>query len=608
VFLITLDDVWFPFPGTLVPQYVCATRAAGTKFCWAINLTGNPVTSISLSTNADIDGDGINNNADNCYIDVNASQLDNDNDDQGDVCDTDDDNDGVLDTSDSFPLDATRSAGNSNILFTRNGDSASDWLGYAVSGAGDVNGDGYPDVIVGAYGDDNNGAGSGSARIYSGLDSSILYTFNGDSAGDELGISVSGAGDVNSDGYADVILGAYGDDNTAGNAGSARVFSGINGNILYTFNGDSGGDFFGYSVDGAGDVNNDGYADIIVGAYGDDNIVTDTGSARVFSGSDGSVLYTFIGDEANDHFGLSVGSAGDINNDGYADVIVGANQAKNTSVITGSARVFSGMDGSVLYTFYGDNSVDYFGGSVGHAGDVNNDGYDDVIVGANGDDNNGNRSGSARVFSGANGDILYTFNGDHAEDYFGQSVAGAGDVDKDGYDDVMVGAYRDDNNGNGSGSARVLSGIDGSILYTLNGDSTTDSFGVSVSGAGDVNADGYADVIVGAYEDDNNGSSSGSARVFSGRGLWTNLDGDSQNDAVDTDDDNDGVLDINDFYPLDTDNDGINNGIDWDDDNDGVPDTVDAAPLNSGDASEITLPLNSNYKGLQLKGVQDAIH
>ena len=128
-----------------------------------------------------------------------------------------------------------------------------------VAGAGDVNNDGYDDLIVGNTYGSNNGPTSGSACIYSGLDFGVLYTFDGDNSGDRLGISVSGAGDVNADGYPDLIVGAYLDDNTGTDSGSARVFSGIDGATLYTFDGDDAGDEFGWSVSGAGDVNNDGH-------------------------------------------------------------------------------------------------------------------------------------------------------------------------------------------------------------------------------------------------------------------------------------------------------------------------------------------------------------
>ena len=162
--------------------------------------------------------------------------------------------------------------------------------------SGDVNGDGVPDFIVGAYRDDPVGGGTdaGSAYVFSGADGNLLYQVTGDTAGDLFGYSVSIAGDVNGDGRADFIVGAYRDDPIGGgtDAGSAYVFSGPDGSLLYQLTGDTAGDHFGYSVSGAGDVNGDGRADFIVGAIGDNpGGLTNAGSAYVFSGADGSLLY-----------------------------------------------------------------------------------------------------------------------------------------------------------------------------------------------------------------------------------------------------------------------------------------------------------------------------
>ena len=410
-------------------------------------------------------------------------------------------------------------------LYTIDGDSAGDNFGYSVSGAGDVNGDGRADFIVGAIRDNNNGTDSGSARVFSGLDGSILYTFDGD-AGDRFGRSVSSAGDVNGDGRADIIVGTSRDDNNGTDSGSARVFSGLDGSILYTFDGDSAYDRFGESVSSAGDVDGDGRADLIVGASGDDNNGASSGSARVFSGLDGSILYTFYGDDQGDALGRSVSSAGDVNGDGRADLIVGASFDDNNGAGSGSARVFSGLDGSILYTFEGDVEGDVFGYSVSSAGDVNGDGRADLIVGA-WNVNSGRRIGSARVLSGLDGSILYNFQGRGAGDHFGWSVSSAGDVNGDGRADMIVGALGASGR---SGSARVLSGLDGSVLYDFEGDELGGDFGFSVSDLGDINGDRLSDFIVGSTRGGANDG--GYARVFVSQGLPEFLLGDVNRDDV----------------------------------------------------------------------------
>ena len=465
---------------------------------------------------------------------------------------------------------------------TVNGDSENGAFGASASDAGDVNGDGYADLIVGASWVDAYGQDFGSARVISGADGSILHTFTGDSAWGDFGTSVSGAGDVNGDGYSDLIVGARNDDDNGAESGSARVFSGANGSILRTFSGDSAGDQFGYSVSDAGDVNGDGFADLIVGAPRDDHYpyVSRTGSARVISGANGSLLYTFHGQSTDDRFGLSVSGAGDVNGDSFADLIVGASGVDTNGPNSGSARVFSGENGALLYIFNGDSAYDAFGQSVSGAGDVNADGYADLIVGAYLDSNNGLASGSAQVFSGANGALLYTFNGDSEEDYLGVSVSGAGDVNGDGYADLVVGAYGDTDALDSF--ARVFSGANGALLYTFNGDSVGDGLGISVSGAGDVNGDGYADLVVGATGDDNSGTESGSARIILSSDLMNDTDLDYHlNNTTDNcpsiansdqaDGDLDGVGDLCDNCPAnsnpsqaDADGDGIGNKCDSD--------------------------------------------
>jgi len=379
-------------------------------------------------------------------------------------------------------------AGDHKQLYRFDGDSAGDWCGRSVSGAGDVNNDGCDDVIVGTH-------WGGYVKVYSGKSGKVLYTVKGDSSGDFFGREVNDAGDVNKDGYDDFIVGTD-------TGGYARVFSGKDGTALHTFTGDSSGDNFGYSVSGAGDVNADGYDDLIVGTVWGNY-------ARVYSGKDWKTLYTFRGDSSKDELGRTVSGAGDLNADGYADVIV--------ATYGFYVRAYSGKDGSTLYTFTFPTPRGAIG-RVSDAGDVNNDGYDDVIVGWPLVTNNTSNPSVALVYSGKDGSTLYTLKSGSTLDFFGGRVGGAGDVDGDGYDDVIVGAQGSNINGNGSGSAYVFSGKDGSRLYRFDGGASADALGAWVGGAGDVSGDGRDDIIVGAVKADNNGTDSGSAYVFASMG------------------------------------------------------------------------------------------
>ncbi|MEO6709004.1 MAG: integrin alpha, partial [Planctomycetota bacterium] len=395
------------------------------------------------------------------------------------------------------------------------GNSADDEFGYAIGNLGDINGDGRDDVIVGARWDDLHGTNSGTVTVYSGLGFVQLYQFKGDTQYDHLGTSVAGVGDIDGDGVPDFAAGADGDDNGGSSSGSVRVWSGRTGAVLYNFNGAASDDVFGTSVAAAGDVNADGFADVIVGAPGVAVAGFAAGGVRVFSGRTGAVLYTLNGLAVSDYFGTSVAGLGDVNGDGKDDFAVGAPYADPNGAASGKVRVFSGATGSQLYAVNGSAAAENFGITISGAGDVDRDGTPDLIVGAPYASGPALQSGVAKVFSGDNGALLYTFTGDNATDLFGSSVAGAGDMDNDNYADVIVGSIWDDVNATSSGSAKVFSGKTGVLMFVFSGDVLQQQFGSQVCTAGDVNNDGFADIIASAYLDDGAGHDAGMIRVIS---------------------------------------------------------------------------------------------
>ena len=242
-----------------------------------------------------------------------------------------------------------------------------DRMGYSVASAGDVNCDGVDDIIVGAIGVQVGGVDRGAAFVYSGADGSELHRFDGINASGNFGFSVSGAGDVDGDGYDDVIIGApYVNSMTRTNEGRAYVYSGFDGHKLHRFDGANSEDRLGFAVSGAGDINGDGLADLLVSSlWFDEGHLTNSGAVDIFSGADGSLLRHFPGGSPEDYFGYSVSAAGDVDADGVPDVIIGAANANISGKSdAGRAYVYSGASGRKLHRMDGENSFDLYGFSV----------------------------------------------------------------------------------------------------------------------------------------------------------------------------------------------------------------------------------------------------
>jgi len=325
----------------------------------------------------------------------------------------------------------------------------------------------------------------------------LLLRHDGRNAGDAFGMSAARAGDVDGDGVTDIVVGASLDDQVASAGGSVTVLSGADGSQVFRLLLGTPGDRFGFSVDGVGDVDQDGYADIVVGAPEADPRGFQSGIVYVISGRDASIRFRYEGDEAEQELGFAVAGIGDADGDGIGDFAIAGDESDSfpSDAHEGFARLYSGATGLLLREFLGHNVNSAFGEALAAAGDVDKDGHADWIVGAHGDGTAAPAAGSATVYSGFDGSVIHRVFGATQGDHFGASVSGAGDMNFDKHAEFMVGSLLDHAF---RGSVRVFDGATASLLHEVVGE-TPDVFGRAwgLASAGDLDLDGRDDFLIG---------------------------------------------------------------------------------------------------------------
>ena len=383
--------------------------------------------------------------------------------------------------------------------------------GHEVEYAGDVDLDGHPEVLLGTWDE----KGLGRAQVVSPHSGAVLHEFHGQTPGARYGFAMATIGDVDQDGFPDLAIGEYLAPGHVQENGRVEVRSGRTGQVLYEVLPEEGGQF-GFSIAAlGGDVDGDGVPDFVVGApEGTAPIQTQTvvivpsGYAAVVSGQSGKVNLR-VGYHAPNEFqafGFSVAGIGDLNDDGKLDFAVGApwHDAGAGGWRRGGVAVFNASDGAPIGVVEGASDDDHLGISVAAAGDVDGDGYDDYIAGAPLAEIAGQPyRGYAAVISGRNGTTLASFAGTSAYESYGYDVDRPGDFNRDGVADFAFGAPSWPGLGPGPGVVHVHDGKTFDKLWEITVSAPTPpvlSFGAALAAAGDIDGGGLMDMAVGAPE------------------------------------------------------------------------------------------------------------
>lgn len=389
------------------------------------------------------------------------------------------------------------------------GDASGDLMGDTLGSMPDVTGDGIGELIGGAWAADAGGfVNSGVLKVWSGADGSLVWQVEGQQDFEQMGLAVAAMADMNSDGLADLAVGS-----SKGN-GEVRILSGLDGSLIRLIVAPGNSDDFGEAISAAGDIDGDGKEDLFVGAGDTDgSMLLDSGRVYAINGATGGVLWNIPGEERLDHFGRTVLALPDRTSDGVSECLVAAPLADVGGLSdVGVVRLLNGATGVEITRFTGGAFRAEFGSSLGRAGDHDGDGIQDFVIGAPRERPSQLIAvGTASVFSGADDSLIRRYAGAVENEWMGSGVGTAGDVDGDGIDDVLIGA----NGVFYGGRVYIYSGRNGRRLWITESDGFGMDFAARVHSLGDFDQDGDLDYMVGEPHRRDGGLDKGGVSVWS---------------------------------------------------------------------------------------------
>lgn len=397
------------------------------------------------------------------------------------------------------------------LLFTATGAAAGDQFGWVSSPLTDVDADGVDDVLVGAPGHDAGGSSAGRVYLLSGRTGRQLWHADGPAPLLRLGHAVRDAGDHDGDGTHDALIGAPG--SGSGQFGRVFVLSGRDGTVLQTFLSATANDRFGGNLAGLASIDGDPTPDYAIGAFDDDLAGTNAGRVDVVSGRNGALLLRRTGQRPGARLGSALGNAGDLDGDRREELLIGARDDGPAN--GGLVFVHDLATNQTRFTLTPDPGAAAFGDFfVAAIGDANGDRISDLYVGDYADSSSGAFAGKAYLFSGADGQRLRSWSG-AAGDGFGIG-RGLGDLDGDGAADLLLCGYTNGAGAPTAGRAQVFSGRTGTLLRTITSRSGGEGFGFDAHGLGDVDRDGVPDLFITAATNGAGGPAAGRCYLIAG--------------------------------------------------------------------------------------------